>query len=156
MIAIKWTASGRAYQIGELRIGHHQYMDRLYQFSYVPEELSGCPHIMPCGDDKMIPEDEPCYSIEVTRPCDIYVLYPDKQPVLPQWLKDYTRERKNVTRMDTRFDTLKGYFSLYRKSFPAGEILFYGNSPQIMLAEDWYRESNGANYCMYSVCVVEH
>ena len=97
-------------------------------------------------------EDEPCYSIEVTRPCDIYVLYPDKQPVLPQWLKDYTRERKNVTRMDTRFDTLKGHFFLYRKSFPAGEILFYGNSSQIMLAEDWYRESNGANYCMYSVC----
>lgn len=155
MISIKWTASGRTYQLGELRAGHHQYMDRLYQFAYVPEELSGCTHVMTCGDDKMIPEDSPCFSIETTGPCDVYVLYPDKQPFLPVWLEDYERVRKNVTRMDSYFVTLKGYFSLYKKSFPAGEITFYGNSPKAMLKEDWYVETRGTNYCMYSVCVVE-
>ena len=69
MIEIKWTASDRPYQLGELRPGHHQYVDRLYQFAYVPEELSGCPHVMTFGDDKMLPEDKPCFSLEVSRPC---------------------------------------------------------------------------------------
>lgn len=155
MVSVKWTASGYPYQIGELRAGHHQYIDRLYQFAYVPEELSGAAHIMTRGDDKMIPEDQPCFSIEVSRPCDVYVLYPDKQPYLPKWLEDYERVRKNVTRMDSYFVTLKGYFSLYKKSFPVGEILFYGNSPRAMLAEDWYVETMGTNYCMYSVCAAE-
>ena len=156
MISIINTASGRTYQIGKLHSGHHQYMDRLYQFAYVPEDLSGCPHIMTCGSDKMIPEDQPCFSIQVSRPCDVYVLYPDKQPVLPKWLEEYERVRKNVTRMDSYFVTLKGYFSLYKKSFPAGEITFMGNSPRTMLAQDWYAESRGTDYCMYSVCVAEH
>ena len=155
MITIKWTASGDAYRMGELRPGHGQYIDRLYQFAHVPEDLYGCPHIMTRGDDKMLPEDQPCFSIETDGPCEVYVLYPDKQPVLPGWLEAYQRVRKNVTRMDSHPDTLKGYFSLYRRSFPAGEILFYGSSTLAMLAEDWYVETTGTNYCMYSVCVRE-
>lgn len=83
MITIKWTASGYAYRMGELRPGHGQYIDRLYQFAHVPEDLYGCPHIMTRGDDKMLPEDQPCFSIETDGPCEVYVLYPDKQPVLP-------------------------------------------------------------------------
>ena len=114
MIEIKWTASGRPYQLGELRPGHHQYVDRLYQFAYVPEELSGCPHVMTFGDDKMLPEDEPCFSLEVSRPCGVYVLYPDKQPYLPQWLTDWERVRMNVTRMDSQF---KGLFFPVKKEF---------------------------------------
>ena len=155
MIEIKWTASGRPYQLGELRPGHHQYVDRIYQFAYVPEELSGCPHVMTFGDDKMLPEDEPCFSLEVSRPCGVYVLYPDKQPYLPQWLTDWERVRMNVTRMDSQFMNLKGYFSLYKKNFPAGEIILYGNSPKAMLAEDWYVETLGNNYCMYTAAVHE-
>lgn len=103
----------------------------------------------------MLPEDQPCFSIETDGPCEVYVLYPDKQPVLPGWLEAYQRVRKNVTRMDSHPDTLKGYFSLYRRSFQAGEIRFYGSSPRAMLAEDWYVETTGTNYCMYSVCVRE-
>lgn len=155
MITIKWTASGYAYRMGDLRPGHGQYIDRLYQFAHVPEDLYGCPHIMTRGDDKMLPEDQPCFSIETDGPCEVYVLYPDKQPVLPGWLEAYQRVRKNVTRMDSHPDTLKGYFSLYRRSFQAGEIRFYGSSPLAMLAEDWYVETTGTNYCMYSVCVRE-
>lgn len=155
MIEIKHTASGRPYRLGELRVGHHQYIDRLYQFAYVPEELAFCPHVMTFGDDKMIPEDEPCFTVEVSRPCDVYILYPDKQPVLPQWLDGWERTRMNVTRIDSLPMNLKGYFSLYKKSFPADEITFYGNSPRAMLAEDWYVETLGNNYCMYTAAIRE-
>ena len=85
----------------------------------------------------------------------MYALYPDKQPVLPTWLESFERVRMNVTRMDSLPTTLKGYFSLYKKHFSAGEIKFYGNSPLAMLAQDWYVENVGTNYCMYSVAVLE-
>ena len=155
MITITSTASGKEYTIGELRTGHHQYMDRLYQFSYIPDELKGCVHIMPHGDDKMLSEKEWCFTIETDRECDVYVLYPDKQPVLPKWLESYERTRMNVTRFDSMHNTLKGYFSLYHKHFAPGEIRFYGSSPDAMLAEDWYVETGGNTYCMYSVAVKE-
>lgn len=61
----------------------------------------------------------------------------------------------NVTRMDSNAMNLKGYFSLYKKEFPAGEIVFGGNSPKCMLAEDFYANHKGANYCMYTVAIRE-
>lgn len=154
-IRIVSTVSGKIYQIGRLQMGHHQYMDRLYQFDYVPEALQGSPHIMTCGDDKMISEDQPCFTVEVDGPASMYVLYPDKQPVLPGWLESWKRERVNVTRMDSSASSLKGYFSVYRRDFPAGRITFNGNSPNAMLREDWYVETGGNTYCMYTVAVRE-
>ena len=43
----------------------------------------------------------------------------------------------------------------YASMNASGEIEFYGNSPRSMLDQDWYMESFGINYCMYSVAVVE-
>ena len=145
--------SGREYTIGKFLPNELQYMDRDYTFNYIPEELQGCAHIMTCGNDKQIPENEPCFTLQTEREVDVYVLYPDKQPVIPHWLDSFERTRLNVTRMDSRSDNLKGYFTLYKKHFPAGTIVFYGNSPLSMLAKDWYVKTGGINYCMYTVAV---
>lgn len=145
--------SGREYAVSVLAPGELQYMDREYRFNYVPQELIGCKHIMTCGNDKLTPENDLCFTAELDTPADIYILYPDKQPVIPGWLKKYERVRMNVTRQDSRSDNLKGYFSLYKKHFPAGEVRFYGNSPLEMLAQPWYETTGGINYCMYSVAV---
>jgi len=154
VIQIKSTASGKEYTIGKLERGYPQYMDRLYMFNYIPEELRGCAHFLTCGNDKMIPEDQPCFSLEMDSPADVYVLYADKHPVLPKWLMEYERTRMNVTRLDTSASDLKGYFSLYKKGFPAGIIQFYGNSTHEMLDQDWYVNTNGGGYCMYTVAVI--
>lgn len=84
---------------------------------------------------------------------EVYVIYPDKQPVLPKWLESYEKMRMNVTRIDSMCDCLKGYFSIYKKVFQKGEVTLYGCSPDNMLNEEWYVESKGANYCMYSVAL---
>lgn len=63
--------SGKEYQIGELKTGYHQYVDRLYQLDYGPEELYGCIHIITYGHDKMISEVDECVSLEVDRPVDL-------------------------------------------------------------------------------------
>lgn len=39
------SSSGKEYGINKLIPGEHQYMDRDYQFNYVPEELNGSVHI---------------------------------------------------------------------------------------------------------------
>lgn len=154
-VTIIRVASGREYNVGVFAPGEPQYMDRDYRFNYIPEELVGCVHIMPCGNDKLTPETDECFTVNIDIEADVYVLYPDKQPVIPKWLESYERVRMNVTRMDSRADNLKGYFSLYKKRFPAGEITFYGSSPLSMLAQPWYETSGGINYCMYSVAIKE-
>ena len=155
MLQIKQTASGKTYRIATLAPGEKQYMDRKYRFDYIPAALQGCPHVMTCGDDKMRSEHEVCFVLETDRPVEAYVLYPDKQPVLPGWLNEYERMRMNVTRLDSDPSNLKGYFSIYRKSFSAGEIPFCGNSPDSMLAQERYVRTLAATYCMYSVALVE-
>ena len=147
------TSSGKSYGIGILKSGDHQYEDRLYQFNYVPEELNGHIHIKTHGNDKMICENLECFSFDSDEDIEVYILYPDKQPNLPKWLQSYERMRMNVTRIDSMSDNLKGYFGIYKRVFPKGRITLYGCSPEKMLQEEWYMTSNGANYCMYSVCV---
>ena len=154
-IEIVKVESGREYSFGKFLPNELQYMDRDYIFNYIPEELKGCAHIRTCGNDKLIPESEPCFTMKVEHDVDVYILYPDKQPVIPKWLESFERLRMNVTRVDSRSDNLKGYFTLFKKHFPAGLITLYGNSPLEMLAKDWYVTSGGINYCMYSVAVKE-
>jgi len=149
------AVSGKTYGMGKLLTGDYQYEDRLYQFDYVPDELKGCLHIKTQGNDKLISENEECFSFEIDEAADIYVLYPDKQPILPKWLENYEITRLKVTRLDSMCCNLKGCFSLYKKTFEKGKVIFYGCSPQKMLDEEWYVKSMGAGYCMYSVCVKE-
>lgn len=147
------AASGKTYGIGRLSRGDYQYEDRLYQFDFIPDELNGQLHIKTHGNDKLIPEDQACLTFECAEPVEVFVLYPDKQPCLPHWLQAFERRRLNVTRQDSMPGNLKGYFSLYSRIFPAGTVALGGNSPASMLQQDWYVDTMGANYCMYSVCV---
>ena len=147
------TESGQCYGIGKLKRGDYQYEDRLYQFNFIPDELNGCIHIKTHGNDKMTSEENECFSFDCDEDIEVYVLYPDKHPELPKWLESYERTRMNVTRFDSMPDNLKGYFSLYKKTFKKGKVIFYGCSPEKLLKEEWYAASMGTNYCMYSVCI---
>lgn len=148
------SKSGMEYKLAVLMRGHLQYVKRNYQFNYIPAMLEGAEHIMTYADDKMMCEDEECFSFEVDQPVTVYILYPDIQPVLPEWMTGYERTRMNVTRMDSMADNLKGYFGVYKKDFPKGTVTMYGNSPKGMLEDEWYVSSFGSGYCMYSVCVI--
>jgi hypothetical protein len=149
-----WTASGKTYGLGRLAPGELQYMDREYRFEYIPGDLRGCLHVRTHGDDKLIGENVTCVSFFVTREADVFVLFADKFPVLPGWLSQYERTRLSVTRTDTRADDLTGYFGLYRHRVPSGPVVLGGCSPRTMLAHEWYVESGGMNYCMYTVAIV--
>lgn len=152
-IQIVKVESGKEYALGKFSPNELQYMDRDYLFNYIPEELIGSIHIKTCGNDKILSEHEPCFTFRLEQEADVYILYADKLPVIPKWLESYERMRMNVTRMDSRADNLKGYFTLFKKHFPAGEITLYGNSPEGMLNDPRYVTTGGINYCMYSVAV---
>lgn len=146
--------SGREYAFNKLDIGSLQYMDRGYRFAYIPEEIKGHVHLKTCGNDKLISENEQCFSFDVDRPVDIYILFADKFPVIPDWLKSYERIRKNITRQDSDPNNLKGYFSLYKHYFPEGKIIFNGCSPEVMLKRKDYVLSMGSTFCMYTLCII--
>ena len=147
------TSSGKEYGVNKLVQGESQYMDRDYQFNYIPDELLGLTHIKTCGDDKLISENDVCVSFDVNCDVDVFILFGDKWPQVPMWLSQFERMRLNVTRLDSRIDNLKGYFSLYRKTFPKGTVTLYGCSPVEMLEKEWFIKSMGANYCMYTIAV---
>jgi len=147
------STSGKEYCINSLIPGEYQYMDRSYQFNYIPEEINGLTHIKTCGNDKLISEKDVCLSFDVNCVVDVYILFGDKFPIIPEWLKQFERMRLNVTRQDSKIDNLKGYFSLYRKTFPKGTVTLYGCSPVEMLEKELYVKSMGANYCMYTIAI---
>ena len=147
------ASSGKEYGINKLIPGEHQYMDRDYLFNYVPEEVDGCLHIKTCGNDKFVSEDDICVSFDCNCDVDVYILYADKFPVTPQWLNEFERVRLNITRKDSDPANLKGYFSLYRKSFPKGHVSLKGCSSKIMLARKGFVESLGYTYCMYTILI---
>lgn len=150
------SSSGKQYEINKLILGEYQYVDRYYQFNYIPDMFKGCNHIKTHGNDKLISENDICVTFEVNCPVDVYILYADKFPVIPKWLCEYERTRNNITRQDSRADNLKGYFSLYKKHFQEKKIVLYGCSPEIMLNEEWYLKSGGANYCMYTIALLKY
>ncbi|MBN2819756.1 MAG: hypothetical protein JXP36_12340 [Bacteroidales bacterium] len=152
----KLTSSrGKKYAINRIVSGGYQYMDRDYQFNYVPEELNGSLHIKTHGNDKLISENDTCFSFVCNCDIDVYILFADKFPVLPSWLNQFERTRLNVTRMDSNAANLKGYFSLYRKSFSKGQVVLNGCSPTSMLEKKGFVESMGSSYCMYTVVIKE-
>ncbi|MCT4645538.1 MAG: hypothetical protein N4A74_11185 [Carboxylicivirga sp.] len=145
------TASGKVYGINGLITKGKQYMDRDYTFGYIPDELQGCTHILTCGDDKLIDEKDLCLTFSVDTPVEVNILFADKFPIIPKWLNDFERMRLNVTRNDSDPGNLKGYFSIYRKKFSKGTIQLFGCSPSYFLEQDWFVESLGYTYCMYTV-----
>ena len=149
------VASGACYEIGRLVTGEHQYIDRDYQFDYVPSELNNQLHIKTCGNDKLISENDVCFSFKCDTDIEICILFADKFPILPRWLNSFKKERLNVTRFDSSPNNLKGYFSIFRKRFSSGVITLNGCSPNIMLQQSWFLNTKGNNYCMYSVCIKE-
>jgi len=147
------STSGKQYALNKLVPGEYQYEDRHYQFNYIPDALKGCSHIKTHGNDKLINENDVCLTFEVNHPVNVFVLYADKFPVLPKWLGEYERTRYNITREDSTPGTLRGYFSLYKKQFVKGKITLFGCSQKAMLDEEWFVNSGGMNYYMYTIAV---
>jgi len=149
------AASGKPYsvQYGQFVPGGSQYIDRDYTFNYIPEFLQGQTLIKTAGDDKHIPEDQPCLSFRVNRPVTVYVVYGDKLRMLPAWLREFTDTRWRVTRKDTNPANLKGSFTLFAKDFPAGRITLNGNLSKPMAEDAEFKRMKGGTFCMYSVVV---
>ena len=149
------AASGKAYVVkeGGFVPGGPQFVDRNYQLSYVPQPLKGLTTLLTAGDDKFIPEDQPCLSFRVNVPVTVYVVYGDKLRFLPSWLSEYSNTRWKVTRQDTNPATLKGIFTLFAKEFPAGVITLNGNLSKPMASDEEFLRMKGSTFCMYSVVV---
>lgn len=151
--------SGKEYQINynSLDNGLKQYIDRDYLFDYIPDFLRKKTYITTAGNDKMINENELCFSFETNVPVTVYIVYADKLKFLPKWLKEYNNTREKITRQDSNTSSLKGIFSLFSKDFEAGKIYLRGNLAEKMIEDQKFKNSGplGTNYCMYSVILVK-
>ena len=149
------ASSGKTYVINEGGFvpGALQFVDRDYQFNYVPQPLKGLTTIKTAGNDKSISENQPCLSFRVNVPVTVYVLYGDKLRILPAWLAEFSNTRWKATRQDTNPATLKGIFTLFAKDFPPGVVTLNGNLSKQMAQDEEFQRMKGATFCMYSVVV---
>jgi hypothetical protein len=149
------AASGKPYvaEAGRFVPGGLQYIDRDYTFNFIPESLKGKTVIKTAGNDKFISEDQPCLTFRVNVPVTVYVVYGDKLRFLPSWLREFTDTRWKVTRQDTNATTLKGFFTMFAKDFPAGAITLNGNLSKQMAEDPEFKRMKGGTFCMYSVVV---
>ncbi|MBN1314107.1 MAG: hypothetical protein JXA42_01520 [Anaerolineales bacterium] len=156
-IADMVVSSGKDYVIDQtgLAPGSLQYIDRDYTFDYIPGEVLNVTHIRTAGDDKMIDENDLCFSFRVNVPVTVYVLYADRLHLLPGWLQQYRDTRLKVTRTDSDTSTIKGIFSLFARDFDPGLVEINGNLSRAMAADPVFSSNVplGGTYCMYSVAV---
>jgi len=150
------ASSGKIYLVkySSFNIDSLQYIDREYRFKEIPDFLIGKTLIMTAGNDKMFEEHEICFSFNVNKNVIIHVLYADKYPVLPKWLKKFKKTDKKVYRNDSSFETIKGIFTVYSKKYRKGNIKINGCLGKGIKTPEFV-SNGGSGYCMFSVVVEE-
>lgn len=114
------AASGKTYEAAEgLGNGEKSYIDRSYTYARVPDELTGSVFIRTANDDKTSSGDA-FLRFVVSEDAVVYVAYDDRIAGKPAWMSGFS---------DTGAALISAAkpMSIYRKSFPAGEVVLGGN-----------------------------
>ncbi len=131
------VGSNKSYIVGEngLQDGEIVYIDRAFTYSDVPEFLLGAAYIRTANDDKESQGNE-FLSFKVDREVTVYIARDDRYQMKPDWMAGFedTGEGIHTDRP----------FSLFKRNFPAGEIVLGGNA----------HPSEITNYSMYTVIIV--
>lgn len=109
------------YTVARLAVGDEYYLDRAYTLASIPEELSGGEWIRTKNEDKDDTTDD-FLTFRTRNDSVIYVAYDSRVTTLPTWLVDF-----EATTLMVGVIGDVASLKLYRKSFPAGVIVFGGN-----------------------------
>lgn len=130
------AASGKAYVLAAgLRDGEASYIDRNFRYARVPSALVGSHYIRVANNDKGSRGDD-FLRFTVSRDAMVYVVHDDRMSDKPSWLADF--EDTGATLVS---ESPRNPMGIYRKRFPAGEVVLGGNTP------------SRTSYNMYTVVV---
>lgn len=112
--------SGKPYNVVDgLEDGETSYIDRNYSYSDVPDTLAGGVYIRTANDDKLSKGDA-FLRFSTNQRATVYVAHDDRIPRKPSWMIGFSDTGDDLVSADKPM-------SLFRKSFPAGEIVLGGN-----------------------------
>ena len=107
------------YEWDSLSVGKTVYVDRVYEFITVPGSVLGQRYLRTANDDKFM-SDSNFLSFTIDRSVDVLVAYDSRPNSVPAWLDTWEETAMLTSTSDTNF-------RIYRKTFPAGEVVLGGN-----------------------------
>lgn len=122
LIGEEWSKSDRfTLSQKQLAEGLQIYTDREYKFTQIPNLLTNAAYVMtPMGIKGSAPDVE-LLLVVLKRNAMVWIGYDIRCENIPAWLKDWERVEGEVKGEG------KCNFKLFRKSFPAGEVVLKGN-----------------------------
>jgi hypothetical protein len=138
------VTSRRTYFTATLQDKSVVYTDRDYRYTKVPSFLMGKTYIITANDDKFGGRDfEFLLKFNVNREVVIYVAHSDDYTNKPSWLSSFQDTNADLVFTVNNQEII---LSLYKKRFPAGQIVLGGN----------VISSETENHAMYTVIVSEN
>jgi len=114
--------TGTVYTQDDLALGKNVYVNRTYTFSSTQMPFTGLKYILTDGDERYY-TDTGFLKFNVNQPSTVYVAYDDRITVKPSWLTSaFTDTTLNMVRSDGVT------FSIFEKSYPAGQVSLGGCS----------------------------
>jgi len=122
LIGEKWSV-GNEFKLAEspLAAGEPIYTDRDYTFTKIPEVLKGASYVLMRMGSKGIAPDVEQLQLVLKKKADVWVGFDKRATQLPAWLKSWEKVPGQVSGEGNC------NFTLCKKTFPAGEVILYGN-----------------------------
>uniref|UniRef100_A0A6M3KBB3 Putative calcineurin-like phosphoesterase n=1 Tax=viral metagenome TaxID=1070528 RepID=A0A6M3KBB3_9ZZZZ len=114
--------TGTVYTQDDLMLGKNMYVDRVYTFKSIMLPFTGFKYIL-TGNDERYYTDAGFLKFNLDRPSIVYIAYDNRITVKPAWLTSAFT--------DTNFDMIRDdgiLFSIFEKSYPAGQVSLGGCS----------------------------
>lgn len=107
------------------------YIDRDYVYASIPSStsglfLKGATYILTANEDKFSKDDH-FLGFSVNRDVTVYVAHDNRYLEKPLWLQSFTDTKKGLLLISGE---LREEYSLFKKDYPAGEIILGGNITQ--------------------------
>ena len=111
------------YAKDTLSVGSEYYLDRTYEIGSQPAGFENHTAILTRNDDKYVSDSEHII-LNLSSSATIYVAYDKRASSLPTWLESFT---STGDRVYSNGDSSMGYFRLYKKDYPPGQVVLGGN-----------------------------
>jgi hypothetical protein len=109
-----------SYQVrNDLQVGSTVYIDRVFTYTSIPNQLLGSVYIQTANSDKTS-SGTSFISFSTDTDASVYVAHDARITTKPSWLSSFIDTGLTITNTDTTLN-------VYKKDFPAGTITLGGN-----------------------------
>ncbi len=120
------TSGSVKYDLYTMHVGESCYGDLETVIRRIPVEISGLPAVRAAYADREKAESE-FLCFQISSPAQVYVAFPAGASEIPHWLRSFSFLPDMTVEVEDEWYGVRR-LQLYRKEFPAGEVVLGGNA----------------------------